>query len=286
MDSRKAQRRAEQERDEAVEARFTAKTVLEALKLAEACFPDRLVVLTSARASAETSPYLRQHADNPVEWFPWGGEALALARSQDKPILLSIGYSACHWCHVMAHESFEHAPTAAVMNELFVNIKLDREERPDLDRTYQLAHQALSRRGGGWPLTVFLMPDDLVPFYAGTYFPRDARHGLPAFVDVLRAVRKGFDEQRDALREQNRSLVSFITELSNPEGGDTQALTHEPVAAALTALARTFDPEWGGFGRAPKFPHTGDLELLLAVGTTPTSGIADGARALMQSAAG
>jgi len=225
--------------------------------------------------ATETSPYLRQHADNPVEWHPWGETALALARANDKPILLSIGYSACHWCHVMAHESFEHAPTAQVMNELFVNIKLDREERPDLDRTFQLAHQALSRRGGGWPLTVFLMPDDLVPFYAGTYFPREARHGLPGFVEVLRAVRKGYDEQREALRAQNRSLVAFIAELSNPEGGDTRALTHEPVAAALTQLARTFDQQWGGFGRAPKFPHTGDLELLLAVGTTVTPGVAE-----------
>ena len=156
------------------------------------------------RLSSETSPYLLQHAGNPVDWFPWGPEAIERAKREDRPIFLSIGYSACHWCHVMAHESFEHAPTAAVMNELFVNIKLDREERPDLDRTYQLAHQALSRRGGGWPLTVFLMPDDLVPFYAGTYFPRDARHGLPAFVDVLRAARKGYDEQHDALRVQNR----------------------------------------------------------------------------------
>ena len=126
------------------------------------------------RLAAETSPYLRQHADNPVDWWPWCDEALALARRGNTPILLSIGYSACHWCHVMAHESFEDEATAAAMNARFVNIKVDREERPDIDKVYQLAHQALSRRGGGWPLTVFLAPDDLVPFFAGTYFPPQA----------------------------------------------------------------------------------------------------------------
>src|SRR5690606_11880662 len=133
------------------------------------------------RLANQTSPYLRQHADNPVDWWPWSDEALELARGEGKPILLSIGYAACHWCHVMAHESFEDAATAEVMNALFVNIKVDREERPDIDKVYQLAHQALARRGGGWPLTMFLAPDDLVPFYAGIYFPRTLRHGLPAF---------------------------------------------------------------------------------------------------------
>ncbi len=140
------------------------------------------------RLSLETSPYLRQHADNPVDWWPWSDEALAAARAQDKPILLSIGYSACHWCHVMAHESFEDEATARVMNSLFVNIKVDREERPDLDKIYQLSHQALTQRGGGWPLTVFLSPDDLVAFYAGTYFPKDARYGMPPFTYVLEQV--------------------------------------------------------------------------------------------------
>jgi uncharacterized protein YyaL (SSP411 family) len=133
------------------------------------------------RGDGRASPYLQQHADNPVDWWPWCDEALALARQQDKPILLSIGYSACHWCHVMAHESFEDAATAEVMNRLFVNIKVDREERPDLDKIYQTAHQLLAQRPGGWPLTVFLTPDDLQPFFAGTYFPRQPRHGLPAF---------------------------------------------------------------------------------------------------------
>ena len=129
------------------------------------------------RLARESSLYLRQHADNPVDWHPWDEQALSLAREQHRPILLSIGYSACHWCHVMAHESFEDEATARVMNALFVNVKVDREERPDLDKIYQLAHQALSRRGGGWPLTVFLSPGDLVPFYAGTYFPPQPRHG-------------------------------------------------------------------------------------------------------------
>src|ERR671921_153743 len=131
------------------------------------------------RLADQPSPYLRQHADNPVDWWPWGDEAFAEAKRRDQPILLSIGYSACHWCHVMAHESFEDDATAAVMNELFVNIKVDREERPDLDKIYQLAHQMLTQRGGGWPLTMFLSPDQK-PFFGGTYFPKEPRHGLPA----------------------------------------------------------------------------------------------------------
>src|SRR3569832_2532648 len=146
------------------------------------------------RLAAATSPYLRQHAGNPVDWWPWCGDALATARAQITPILLSIGYSACHWCHVMAQERFEDEATARVMNARFVNIKVDREERPDLDKIYQLAHQALTRRGGGWPLTVILTPDDLVPFYAGTYFPKAARYGMPPFVHVLEQIRGFWDE--------------------------------------------------------------------------------------------
>ena len=140
------------------------------------------------RLAGESSPYLLQHAANPVDWYPWGDEAIARARALDRPILLSIGYSACHWCHVMAHESFEDEATAGVMNRLFVNVKVDREERPDLDKVYQLAHQLLTQRGGGWPLTMFLAPDDLTPFFGGTYFPKVPRYGMPAFSDLLERV--------------------------------------------------------------------------------------------------
>ena len=144
----------------------------------------------SNRLAKETSPYLLQHAENPVDWYPWGDEAFALAKATGKPVLLSIGYSACHWCHVMAHESFEDPQTAALMNELFINIKVDREERPDIDKIYQTAHSLLTRRSGGWPLTVFLTPDDQVPFFAGTYFPDQPRHGMPAFRDLLQRIRR------------------------------------------------------------------------------------------------
>ena len=158
------------------------------------------------RLHDSTSPYLQQHAANPVDWWPWCDEALERARREDRPILLSIGYSACHWCHVMAHESFEDPQTAEVMNALYVNIKVDREERPDLDRIYQTAHQLLARRPGGWPLTVFLSPDDQTPFFAGTYFPPQPRHGLPAFRDLLRQVEGAYRRQRDAIDEQNQHL--------------------------------------------------------------------------------
>jgi len=216
----------------------------------------------SNRLAQETSPYLNQHRDNPVDWWPWCEEALALARREQRPILLSIGYSACHWCHVMAHESFEDADTAALMNALYVNIKVDREERPDLDKLYQLAHQALVQRAGGWPLTVFLTPDDHLPFYAGTYFPRGPGRGMPAFGDVLRGVRTWFDQRPEEVRTQNASLRRFLDEYLAP--GDAQGEpTRVPIDAALAQLARSFDPVHGGFGRAPKFPHTADLELLL-----------------------
>ncbi len=215
------------------------------------------------RLAHETSPYLLQHAANPVDWYPWGEEALARARELDRPILLSIGYSACHWCHVMAHESFEDEATAAVMNRLFVNVKLDREERPDLDKVYQLAHQALTRRGGGWPLTMFLAPDDLTPFYGGTYFPREPRHGLPAFTDLLVRVAAFYRDERDGVRSQNASLRGVFAELEPPPPEAGVTLTREPVEAALRQLSASFDPRFGGFGPAPKFPHAASLELLL-----------------------
>ncbi len=211
----------------------------------------------------ETSPYLLQHATNPVDWHPWGAEALALARRSGRPILLSIGYSACHWCHVMAHESFEDPATAAVMNELFVNIKVDREERPDLDRIYQIAHQMLTQRGGGWPLTMFLTPEDQRPFFGGTYFPNEPRHGMPSFTDLLRKV-AAFHAQRGAeVQEQNAALMEAFAGLV-PEAADTDApLDDAPLRAARGELAETFDKQFGGFGNAPKFPHPVTLERLL-----------------------
>ncbi|HEX6832194.1 MAG TPA: thioredoxin domain-containing protein, partial [Rudaea sp.] len=214
------------------------------------------------RLAQESSPYLRQHADDPVDWWPWGDEALALARAQDKPILLSIGYSACHWCHVMAHESFEDAATAAVMNELYVCIKVDREERPDLDKIYQLAHQALTQRGGGWPLTVFLTPDDHLPFYAGTYFPKDARYGMPPFAHVLRQVRSFWDTRRDDVRRQNAALGEFLREYDGTATATDEALDDAPIRLALARSAASFDATHGGHRGAPKFPHCPELELL------------------------
>ncbi|KAB2927271.1 MAG: thioredoxin domain-containing protein [Candidatus Contendobacter sp.] len=210
----------------------------------------------------ETSPYLRQHAHNPVDWYPWGEEALDRARRSGKPILLSIGYSACHWCHVMAHESFEDEATARAMNELFVNIKVDREERPDLDKIYQNAFQLLHRRAGGWPLTMFLTHDDHVPFVGGTYFPKTSRHGMPAFTEILRRVSAHYRQHSKELREQNQALLDALrAEMVAPS--EAAALTAAPLQAGRDQLVRGFDPVHGGFGDAPKFPHPGGLERLL-----------------------
>jgi len=214
------------------------------------------------RLAAETSPYLLQHAGNPVDWYPWGTEALSRAVAEDRPILLSIGYSACHWCHVMAHESFEDPTTAEVMNSLFVNIKLDREERPDLDKVYQIAHQVLTQRGGGWPLTMFLTPDDLTPFFAGTYFPREPRYGMPGFADVLQRVAAYYRDHRDDIRRQNGSLREVFADLVPPAGGD-EPLSRAPIDAARSELESSFDDKFGGFGGAPKFPHPASIERLL-----------------------
>ena len=215
------------------------------------------------RLADTTSPYLQQHADNPVDWWPWCDEALELARAQDKPILLSVGYSACHWCHVMAHESFEDEATAALMNELFVNIKVDREERPDLDRIYQTAHQLLSRRAGGWPLTVFLMPDDHAPFFVGTYFPPEPRHGLPAFSQLLQSVARAYREQKDAIREQNAALQQALERITPKVRPDGILLDADPLDTASAQMAEQFDARHGGFGSAPKFPHPANLDFLL-----------------------
>jgi uncharacterized protein len=213
--------------------------------------------------SHETSPYLRQHAHNPVDWYPWGAAALEKARTEHKPILLSVGYSACHWCHVMAHESFEDPQTARVMNELFVNIKVDREERPDIDRIYQIAQQMLTQRSGGWPLTMFLTHDDQRPFFGGTYFPKEARYGLPSFRDMLLRVAEYYRDHEPDLRKQNEALISAFDDLNPPAGAADTQLTDAPLRASRALLAKTFDPQNGGFGGAPKFPHPKTLERLL-----------------------
>jgi len=215
------------------------------------------------RLALETSPYLQQHATNPVDWYPWGSAALELARSSGKPILLSIGYSACHWCHVMAHESFEDAATASLMNELFVNIKVDREERPDLDKIYQFAHQVLTQRGGGWPLTMFLAHDDQKPFFGGTYFPDKARYGMPAFTALLKRVAEYYRDQRGELRAQNDSLMEVFGDLTPVPADATTALDRAPLDGAREQLNATFDKRYGGFGDAPKFPHPGSIDRLM-----------------------
>jgi len=211
----------------------------------------------------ETSPYLLQHATNPVDWYPWGDEALELARSQNKPILLSIGYSACHWCHVMAHESFEDEQTAELMNRLFINIKIDREERPDIDKIYQSAHQLMQRRPGGWPLTVFMDPEDHHPFFAGTYFPKEARYGMPAFTDLLNKANDHFHTNRDAVNEYGQAIVDALAHIDTAQPAGEDPLSGHSLAAAREALGRTFDGENGGFGDAPKFPHPTNLDRLM-----------------------
>ncbi|HKK16791.1 MAG TPA: thioredoxin domain-containing protein, partial [Gammaproteobacteria bacterium] len=212
----------------------------------------------------ETSPYLQQHAHNPVHWYPWSEEALQRAREEDKPILLSIGYSACHWCHVMAHESFEDEETAAIMNELFINIKVDREERPDLDKIYQVSQQLLTQRTGGWPLTMFLTPEDQLPFFGGTYFPPEPRYGMPGFRDLLQRVAGFYREKRDDINRQNQSMQEALQRISETAAADAGTqLTHYPLTVALQQLQQSFDERNGGFGGAPKFPHPTNIERLL-----------------------
>jgi hypothetical protein len=214
------------------------------------------------RLAGETSPYLQQHANNPVDWYPWGEEALARAKRENKPILLSIGYSACHWCHVMAHESFEDPGVAALMNDLFVNVKVDREERPDLDQIYQTAHSMLARRSGGWPLTMFLTPQQ-EPYFGGTYFPKTSRYGLTGFADLLPQLARAYLEQGAAIAEQNERLKAALA-LTMPEAPDARAaLPAQAPAIAYDSLAQSFDPVDGGFGSAPKFPHAAELDFCL-----------------------
>jgi uncharacterized protein YyaL (SSP411 family) len=214
------------------------------------------------RLADSTSPYLRQHRDNPVDWYPWGDEAFAEARRRNVPILLSVGYSACHWCHVMAHESFEDPEVAGAVNQLFVNVKVDREERPDVDAVYMDAVQAMTGHGG-WPMTVFLTPDGQ-PFFGGTYFPKESRGGLPGFVDLCRAVDDAWRNRREELLDQAGRLTEALGQSALLAG--KEALPGgEALDSAAGALRTQFDPEWGGFGRAPKFPQTMAHELLLRV---------------------
>ena len=211
------------------------------------------------RLAGQTSPYLRQHADNPVDWFPWGDEAFALAADSDRPILLSVGYSSCHWCHVMAHESFEDDETAALMNEWFVCVKVDREERPDVDAIYMEATQAMTGHGG-WPMTVFATPDG-APFFCGTYFPDEPRGGQPSFRQLLAAVHEAWTERRAELLDQSQRVADAIRSATVPTG--TELPDAQVLDEATSGMLAAFDDQWGGFGRAPKFPQAMSLDHLL-----------------------
>ena len=222
------------------------------------------------RLADATSPYLLQHAENPVDWHEWGDEAFDRARAEDKPLLVSVGYSSCHWCHVMAHESFEDDATATEMNDLFVNVKVDREERPDVDAVTMEATVGMTG-SGGWPTTVFLTPDGQ-PFYAGTYFPPEPRHGMPSFRDVLRAVAQAWSERReDVVRQAGRIDESIRSGANLP--ASTEPLTSSLLSEGARGIAATFEPAYGGFGRAPKFPAASTLEFLLRRGDEQSLGM-------------
>ena len=208
----------------------------------------------------ETSTYLLQHAHNPVDWYPWGEEAIKRARDEDKPILLSVGYSACHWCHVMEHESFEDEQTAEVMNKLFVSVKVDREERPDIDEIYMKAVQMLTGHGG-WPMTVFLTPS-LKPFYGGTYFPPEDRHGMPSFKRLMLSVAQAWQDQRENVEKSSEEITQHLSMFDQVPGHDGK-LNEQLLEKALAKIATIFDPQWGGFGGAPKFPHSGTISLAM-----------------------
>src|SRR5262249_29030820 len=215
------------------------------------------------RLSNETSPYLRQHAHNPVDWYAWGPEALERARQLDRPIFLSIGYSACHWCHVMEHESFEDNEVARLLNDHFVSIKVDREERPDLDQIYMASVQLINNGQGGWPMSVFLTPD-LRPFFGGTYFPPDDRYRgrPPSFKRVLLRLAEMWQNERDQLYEHAKAITEHLQSVGQLEPGEGK-LDEEVLRPAVGQLGRRFDPLYGGFGQPPKFLHTMDLRLLL-----------------------
>ncbi len=211
----------------------------------------------------ESSPYLLQHAENPVHWMPWNKQSLSLAKELDKPILLSIGYSACHWCHVMAHESFENSQTAHIMNELFINIKVDKEERPDLDKIYQNAHSLLTERPGGWPLTVFLTPDTQMPIFAGTYFPPDARHGLPAFSQLLNQISEIWQSRKSDIQQQSDALQSTYLRIYDASRPESSGFSRAVIDIARNQIEKQFDSKNGGYSGAPKFPHPSILEFAL-----------------------
>ncbi len=236
------------------------------------------------RLAGESSPYLLQHAANPVDWYPWGPEALERARREDKPIFLSIGYSACHWCHVMEHESFENPTIAALMNEHFINVKVDREERPDLDDIYMKAVQAISG-SGGWPMSVFLTPS-LEPFFGGTYFPPVRRYNRPSFPEILMSLANAWTKDREGIEKRGRALADMI----RSDGGAKAVgeLNANVLDASLSMLTQNYDPQWGGFGDAPKFPHAMDLRIVLrhALRTRSDAPLAMARRTLDKMAAG
>ncbi len=211
----------------------------------------------------ESSPYLLQHANNPVHWHAWNADSLLLAKQSNKPILLSIGYSACHWCHVMAHESFEDIDTATVMNDLFINIKVDKEERPDLDKIYQNAHSLLTERAGGWPLTVFLTPDTQMPIFAGTYFPKQAKHGLPAFTSILHNISDIWLSRQSDIEQQSNALQSTYQRIYEASIPSETTFSYAVIDIARNQVEQQFDPINGGFSGAPKFPHPSIIEFAI-----------------------
>lgn len=217
------------------------------------------MALSANHLLQEPSPYLQQHAYNPVEWYPWGEKAIKKAQRENKPILLSIGYAACHWCHVMAHESFEDQETATLMNQLFVNIKVDKEERPDLDKIYQTSHYYLSQQSGGWPLTIFLTPD-LIPFFSGTYFPPIERYQMPSFKTVLKVIANLYHTQQEDIKKQSMELKRILQQQNKTF---SLSLNNHPLRFALEQLEQNYDRQYGGFGDAPKFPQASKLEFLL-----------------------
>jgi uncharacterized protein len=216
------------------------------------------------RLSGETSPYLLQHKDNPVDWFPWSEDALSRAKAEDRPLLVSIGYSACHWCHVMEHESFEDPETAAFMNDNFVCVKVDREERPDVDAIYMQAVQAMTGHGG-WPLNVFVDPEG-VPFFGGTYFPPEPAHGMPSFRRVLEAVAEAWTTKRDEIRAAAPRTVQGLAASAAVQASE-EILSSAALDEAESGLSTVFDPNHGGFGGAPKFPPASALEFLMMRGS-------------------